>query len=389
MLVLLLMLFLPCTSPAQARPEISYLCVEADTGFVIAESNAGVQRPPASMVKLMLMLLVTEGLDTGVWQPETPITVSALAAAMGGSQVFLEAGEVWTLDHLMHAVSIASGNDAALAVAEGLYGSVEAYLAIANKRALELGMVDTVYNSAHGLPPSEGRDHDLTTARDMAILAREAVKHPRIFAWAGVREFQFKPGRAKQYNTNKLLWRMEECDGLKTGFTNAAGFCLTATAARNGLRVVTVVMGAPTVNERFRIAQELMEHALSTMKRATLLRAGDPVGSPMQVPFALGGAAEFAAAAPLSLLATAEDIPRIELALVLHESLLPPLAPNTVVGEVWAELDGRRLARAPVMVAERVELDMWALLTQASQADGHQEVAALSAEARSPSIASR
>lgn len=384
----LLLVSLALHGPALETPGLSYLCVEAESGFVIAESNAGVRRPPASMVKLMLMLIVSEGLDKGTWQPDLPIGISAEAQSMWGSQVFLKEGEVWSLDHLMHAVSISSANDAAFAVAEGLFGTEAAYLAAINKRARELGMVDTVFNSPHGLPPDEGRELDMTTARDMALLGREAVKHPRIFAWAGAREFQFKPGAAVRSNTNKLLWRMEECDGLKTGYIKAAGYCLTATAVRGDLRVVTVVMGARTVNDRFRIAQELMENALSTMKRATLLYAGDSVGVPTHIPFAMGGPVEIASPEPLTVLGTVEDIPRIALTVSLNASLLPPIAANTIVGEVWAELDGRRIAAAPVTVTKRVDLDLWALLIEPRH-DAPQEVAALSAATRSASIDSK
>ena len=357
------LILLPFVARAEDPAPISYICVEAESGQVIDEAFADLRRPPASMVKLMLMLVVCEGLDNGTWQPGTPITVSARAQFMGGSQVYLEKGQTWPLDHLMHAVAIGSANDAALAVAEGLFGTVEAYVQVMNKRAQELGMVDSVFHSPHGLPPDKGQEPDLTTARDMALLAREAAKHPRIFAWTSVREFEFKPGQAMLYNTNKLLWRMEECDGLKTGYINAAGYCLTATATRDGLRVITVIMGADSFNGRFQLAQQLLEHGLASLKHATLLRAGDPIGEPQAIPFAAGGPVELSAAGPLTLLSTTEDIPRIELAITIDTRLLPPIAAHTVIGEVYAELDGRRLATAPVMVSERVALDMWALLT--------------------------
>ncbi|MFA6243304.1 MAG: serine hydrolase, partial [Candidatus Hydrogenedentales bacterium] len=240
---------LPCTN---------YIIRVADTGLVVGERNADEAHAPASMVKLMLMLLVTEGLDAGTWTLETPITISAGAANVGGTQVELKAKESWTLDQLMTAVAVASANNAATAVAEGLWGSVDKYLEAANARAKELGMRGTEYHSVHGLPPGKGELSDVTTARDMTVLAEECIKKPQIMTWVGVREFSLRPEEAPKSNTNKLLFSLEGCDGLKTGFTRAAGYCLTATAVRNGVRLVVVVMGCERLSQRFEVAQYLL-----------------------------------------------------------------------------------------------------------------------------------
>ncbi len=213
---------------AASAPDVSVICVELDRGLVLYEEHADIKRPPASMIKLMLMLLVAEGYGRGDWTHDTAIPVSALAESMGGTQVYLNAGESWPLGELMRAVSVASANDAAMAVAEGLWGSEAKYLRAANARAGALGMKDTVIHGVHGLPPDNGEDFDQTTARDMAVLAAMCAKEPEIMGLVGQKELQFRPKDATKFNTNKMLWRMDDCDGMKTGFIRAAGFCVTA-----------------------------------------------------------------------------------------------------------------------------------------------------------------
>lgn len=252
---------------AEPDAEACAICMEAASGRVLEAQNADVQRPPASMVKLMLMLLVAEGEARGDWTFETKITASRHAQAMGGSQVWLAAGDVFALGHLMRAVAVGSANDAAMAVAEGLWGSEAAYLAAANARAKALGMTRTEVHSVHGLPPSKGEKTDLTTVRDMAVLARQCVRYPRILDWVGRKEFEFRPGQSILYNTNKLLWRMEGCDGLKTGYTRVAKFCVAATAERNGVRLIAVVMGHPSKYGRFNLAQRMLEEGFALALR--------------------------------------------------------------------------------------------------------------------------
>ncbi len=238
---------------------LSSICVDAATGAVVSEHNADQARPPASMIKLVMMLLVAEGVDRGAWALERPITATAHAQQMGGTQVYVEAGDVFELGHLMKAVAVASANDAAMAVAEGLWGSEATYLETANARAMSLGMKNSDFHSVHGLPPSKGELPDKTTAREMAILARACLTHAQIREWVSMKEFQFRPEDTIHYNTNKLLWRMENCDGLKTGYIRAAGYCVTATAERGGRRMIAVVMGHPNGNRRFKLAEELID----------------------------------------------------------------------------------------------------------------------------------
>lgn len=259
-------------SAANGPSEVSTICIDAATGKVLSSGNAAEVRPPASMVKMMLFLLVSEGVEAGEWSWEDPITASRHAEHMGGSQVYLRTGETYPLEHLMQAVAVASANDAAMAIAEGLWGSEDEYLERVNTRAASLGMVDTHFYSVHGLPPDKGTPFDRTTARDMALLARAVVRHSEVLNWTHVREFSFRSGQATEYSTNKLLWRIPECDGLKTGYIKAAGYCVTATAERDGRRVIAVVMGHDSFNGRFRLAQQLIEDGLRTTEQVV---AGD------------------------------------------------------------------------------------------------------------------
>lgn len=251
-------------NPAETLP-LSRFCIVAETGQVLIEENADLVRPPASMVKLMTMLLAVEGIEAGRWRLDTPIYISANAQRMGGTQIFLKAGQTWPLEKLLQAMAVASANDAALAVAEGLFGGKYACLSAMNRRAQELDMDATQFNSVHGLPPDKGEQPDRTTARDMAKLARECIRHPLMLQLTSLREMSLGENSAVATNTNKLLLQMEGCDGLKTGYIRAAGFCLTATAVRNGTRLITVVMGANSNSNRFALTQELMETAFAAI----------------------------------------------------------------------------------------------------------------------------
>jgi D-alanyl-D-alanine carboxypeptidase (penicillin-binding protein 5/6) len=350
------------TSRAEEDPGVSVICVEASTGLVIHEAHADVKRPPASMVKLMQMLVVDEGLEAGSWTLETPVRVSPRAQAMGGTQVYLEAGETWPLGKLMQAVAVASANDAAMAVAQGLWGSEQAYLAFVNKRAAELGMKDTEWHSVHGLPPDPGEEFDQTTARDMATLARACVERPRIMDWVGIRELDFKAGGSTKFNTNKLLWRMENCDGLKTGYIRAAGFCIAATAQRNGVRLISVVMGSPSKYGRFNLAEEVMESGFREVGHRTVIHAGELLSDMFPVAYCDTPETALVSLDSVEALIRKQDLSRVKLTYRVPEVLEPPLTAQEVVGHVEVSVDGRVLGVAPVAVPHDLNPNGWRLV---------------------------
>lgn len=353
---------LTSASQGEDTPE-SHICVEASTGIVLSEQHADLVRAPASMVKLMMLLLVAEGLEAGSWREDTSVGTSGHAQHMGGTQVYIEAGETWPLDHLMQAIAVASANDAAMAVAEGLWGSEEAYLEAANRRAAALGMGNTEYHSVHGLPPDPGTPIDRTTARDMAILASECVKHPRVLVWTRAKEFEFRPGQALCYNTNKMLWRMPECDGLKTGYIRASGYCVTATAARGDTRLIAVVMGSPRFGARFDTAESLLEAGFGQVRRVKVAGSGQAVAPTVRVAHGVKSEASLHAGDDVWVIVPPNRVEELRVILDYPELLEAPLQAGDVVGELWVELDDKRLGNTLLYVTEPVPLDLWAFVT--------------------------
>lgn len=349
-----------CLGAAPVRAEnsvplnTSVYSVDAETGLVLFEHNANIVRPPASTIKLMLMFLVAEGIERGDWSLDTPIETTRKAQRMGGTQVFLHAGEVHTLRALMLAVAVASANDAAMAVAEGLWGTEEAYLAAMNLRAVELGMATSEFHSVHGLPPDRGEQPDRTTARDMALLARAAVQHAQVIEWTNTVSFEMRPGKGKAYTTNTLMRQMPECDGLKTGFISASGFCICATATRGDIRVVSVVMGHPEKQGRFDLAESLLLDGLDSLIKAPALTR-ETADAPA-VPVRNAEATELTLAIPEDLWVTVkkQDWQNLNVVYSHPEYLVAPLTAGVEVGEVRVELGDEVLARTALRVPEDI-----------------------------------
>ena len=345
--------------PAEVPREVSAFSMEAETGLVLFEHNADAVRPPASMIKIMQMLLVAEGLERGDWTLDTPIEASRHAQRMGGTQVFLYQGEVHSLDALMTAVAVASANDAAMAVAEGLWGSEEAYLARTNERARELGMTRSEFHSVHGLPPDRGEKPDQTTARDMAILAQACVKFPQILTWTSTVDFEFRPGEGRKYTTNTLMRRMPECDGLKTGYIRSARFCITATAERNGVRIISVVMGHSDKRERFDLAERLLREGLDGVRKDRVVIRGVTPAPEIRVANSETSTATLEFSEDVWVTALRSDWDRLSVVLDLPEELRAPMEANTEVGEVRVELDGRVLSQAPIFLPVEIKEAGW------------------------------
>lgn len=241
------------------------LLMDAQTGKVLLEENAHRLWKPASLVKMMLMLLIVEHVQDGVIDWGDSVVVSAAASRMGGSQVYLKQGEVFTLEELMKAVTIGSANDASYAVGEYVAGSVEKFVQMMNERAHQLGMHDTRYTNVHGLPAGKGKKDNVTSAFDCAVLARELLKHPKIFEWTSAEKTTFRNGTLTLRNTNSLIGSYPGADGLKTGYISSCGFNIVATAEREGRRFIAVVLGSPASKLRFGEAKRLLTHGFSTI----------------------------------------------------------------------------------------------------------------------------
>ncbi len=232
------------------------IVVDAETGKVLINDNADVVSPPASMTKLMTFAVLQDLIRKGTINLQTPVKVTAADSHIGGTRVWLKEGEVFPVGELLYAMLIQSANDAAYALANASAGSIEAFVQLMNEKARALGMTRTTFRSPHGLPPRDRRfaDSDLTSPRDMATLARYLLLNTDILKYTSIRIRSFgPPERLKpvvMVNHNHLLQHVEGVDGMKTGYTGGAGFCLTATALRNGHRVIVVVMGSPDYRSR-------------------------------------------------------------------------------------------------------------------------------------------
>jgi D-alanyl-D-alanine carboxypeptidase (penicillin-binding protein 5/6) len=253
--------------------------MDAESGAALFESHPHDQWPPASMVKIMTMLLVMERTTDGRLDLDEPVTTSAWASRMGGSQVYLRDGEVFPLREMLKALVIASANDTAVAIAEHIAGTTEAFVDLMNERARELGLKNTSYHSVHGLPPSRGEPDDLSTAYDLALLAREVITYPQILEWASVAEAPFRKGAFKLTNTNSLIRSYPGANGLKTGFHQRARFGLTATATRGELTLIAVVLGAPTKKASSTEAARLLTRGFATYRAVRAAEKGRPVGA--------------------------------------------------------------------------------------------------------------
>ena len=243
----------------------SAVLIEQSTGKIIYEKNKDEKLPPASMTKIMSMLLIMEAIDTGKLSYEDDVTISETAANMGGSQVFLEAGEKYKVKDLLKGIAVASGNDAVVAMAEKLAGSESEFVKMMNNKAKDLGLKNTVFINPHGLD-AEGH---YSSAYDMAIMARELLKHEDILKYTSIYEDYLKKNDGSStwlVNTNRLVRFYDGVDGLKTGFTNTAKYCLTATAKKKDMRLISVVMGVETSDLRSKDTTELLNYGFSNYK---------------------------------------------------------------------------------------------------------------------------
>lgn len=249
----------PADASALEIPAQSYILLESKTGTVITEKDADVQMPPASITKIMTLLLVMEAVDSGKISMEDTVTASEHASSMGGSQIWLKEGEQMAFTDVLKAAVVASANDASVALAEHVAGSEESFVTMMNERAAQLGMTNTVFKNATGLDA----DGHVSSARDISIMARELLKHPRILDYTTIWMDSLRGGETELVNTNKLIRFYEGATGLKTGTTNGAGYCLCATAERNGETLIAVVMGSTTTADRFSAARKLLDFGFS------------------------------------------------------------------------------------------------------------------------------
>ena len=342
----LLLPALPARAEGLELTAPSAVLMEASTGRVLFEKDPHAVRSCASITKVMTLCLVFEALDNGQLSLDQTLTASAHAASMGGSDIWLEEGEAMSVDDLIKATVIMSANDAAVVLAEAVSGSEEAFVAQMNEKAQQLGMNDTVFKNCNGLD-EEGH---VTSAYDVALMSRELIRHEKVFDYTLTWMDSVRGGETQLVNTNKLIRSYQGITGLKTGTTGQAGSCITATAERNGLSLIAVVLGADSTDHRFQDAAALLDYGFAGWK-ATVPEA--PALEPVPVARGMEPQVEPVLGEMPTLLLKAGEAGEVETA-VTYEELTAPVTRGDVIGQVTCTVDGSVMAQVDITAGEDV-----------------------------------
>lgn len=331
----------------------SVIMLEASTGKVLYERNANEKLAPASMTKMMSLLLIMESIEQGIIRLDEMVTVSENASSMGGSQILLETGEQMSVDDMIKGISIASANDAVVALAEKIAGSEAEFVNKMNQKVKELGLKNTNFKNPHGLDTS----NHYSSAHDMAIIAKELVKHQKILEYSSIYEDYLRENTDRKIwlvNTNKLVRFYDGVDGLKTGYTEEAGYCLTATAKKNGMRIITVVMGEPDSKTRNKETTELLDYAFANYKIQTLVKEKEMIGK-VKV---LKGKEKYIELVPVeqaTLLSKKIEKEKKATYEVNLDAIEAPIKKGDVVGKMTLLADGKKVRDIKLTVKEDVE----------------------------------
>ena len=328
---------------------LSCILMDAGTGAVLYEHNADAALPPASVTKVMTMLLIFEAIDAGLLNVTDVIRVSETAAEMGGSQIFLAVGEEMSVDDLLKGLIVSSANDAAVALAEAVCGSEEAFVVRMNERAAELGMKNTHFENTNGL--DDTTENHVTSARDIAIMSRELIRHEKVFDYTTIWMDTIRNGTFGVSNTNKLIRFYKGATGLKTGSTSKAKFCISATAERDGLSLIAVVMGSPTKEERNALAASLLDFGFANYGCYR-----SPAESMPEIRVT-GGVGNKLASVKEEFSATLEKtkIANVETRVDIPEKLAAPIAKGQKIGTVTYLSNGKEIGTADILAEHGVE----------------------------------
>ena len=342
--IAVLVLTLSATASELELNSKSACLMEASTGRILYEINADERLEPASVTKIMSLLLVFEAMDEGKFDLDTPVTGSEHACSMGGSQIWLEPGETMSVNEMLKAVVVASANDCTVALGELVAGSEEGFVALMNERASQLGMENTHFVNCTGLPA----ENHYTTARDIAIMTRELHKHKKVYDYTKIWMDTLRGGEFGISNTNKLIRFYNGATGMKTGYTSSALYCMSATAERNGMNLIAAVMKAETSDKRFADAKKLLEYGFAnySIYKPEAIELGS-----IKVK---GGLSDFV---PLSveqsdILIDKGRASKIEMTTEIAEDITAPFEKNTEVGRVIYSVDGKNVACFPIVTAE-------------------------------------
>ena len=331
------------------------LLMDSGTGTVLLDKNSHEKHPIASITKIMSMLLIMEAIDAGIISYDTKVTVSEYSWSFGGSQVWLEPGEVFTVDELLKAVAIHSANDATVALAEAVAGSEEAFVAMMNQKARELGMKNTNFLDCTGLTDTG----HYSSAYDIAVMSRELLlRHPEITDYTSIWHAKFRenvPG--KNYvsldNTNKLVRHYSGTVGLKTGYTSAAGHCLSAAAVRNGQQLISIVLGAPDSNTRFAECRKLLDYGFANFETVLADTMGDVIQQ-VEVKKGLQPVTNAVYKEDVKLLVRKGEKGKIERIVSLDNDIMAPVKSGQKIGEVIYKISGKEVGKADIVASSDV-----------------------------------
>lgn len=355
-LALIVCLLVPCVAVQTSAlseeeiPSPSVVLMEPVSKKILFEKNAHESRACASITKVMTLLLIMEAIEEGAISYTDVVTTSEHAKSMGGSDIWLEVGEQMTVDEMIKATAVASANDAAVALAEHLCGSESDFVAKMNERAKELGMKNTAFKNCNGLD-EEGH---LTTAYDVALMSAELIKHEKIFEYTNIWIDYLRDGETQIVNTNKLLKTYTGITGLKTGTTSQAGSCISATATRNDMSLVAVVLGSQSGTERFKDAATLLDYGFANYE-VLKLDAKDQGFSEIEVKNGMQKTAKVSCDENISLVVQKGSKEKVEQNVKLKESVEAPVKKGDKAGELSFTLDGEKIARFDINISEDVE----------------------------------
>ncbi len=366
-IILTIILFLPLINVQaaeiqQANLELncqSALLMEASTGNVLYEQNADAPLPPASVTKIMTLLLIMEHIDSGNLSLTDTLQASEYASSMGGSQVFIEPNETMTVEDLLKSVVVASANDAAVVLAENVSGSVESFVDRMNTRAKELGMSNTNFENPTGL--DDNTVNHKTSARDIAIMSRELLRHETILNYTGIWMDTIRNGEFGLTNTNRLIRFYQGANGLKTGSTSKAKFCISATAKRNGMQLIAVIMGSPTRDIRNEAAKKLLDYGFANYSLSEFEE-----GTAGNIKILGGKKAEVSTYYPsISLLVNKGNDKNIQQKINLPDNIKAPVKVGDKIGEVEYILNGNVIGKVNITVGESVDkITYWEIIAE-------------------------
>ncbi|MEW9669666.1 D-alanyl-D-alanine carboxypeptidase family protein [Ammoniphilus sp. 3BR4] len=364
LLIAMMLCLLPVSSFAQesaidlAPNAKSAILIEVDTGTVIYEKNSHEKLPPASITKVMTMLLIMEAIDRGELKLTDKVRTSEYAASMGGSQIFLEPGEMMSVDEMLKGIAIASGNDASVAMAEHLAGTEEAFVSKMNQKVKELGLKNTNFANTNGLPST----NHFSTAYDIAMMSRELLKHEEITKYTSLYQDYLRKESNRPFwlvNTNKLVRFYPGADGLKTGYTSEAKFCLTATAKRDNMRIVAVVMGEPDSKTRNKEITQMFDYAFSQYQSFPLVKKGEVV-TQVEVNKGSVDKVNLIAPHPFGILSKKGEKPEdFEKEITVKQDVVAPIQQGDVLGEMVVRKQGQEIAKLSLVADASVEKASW------------------------------